>query len=79
MAVDGDFDFWFNAGDLRGLRGGDALVFGLFTWFAAFRRVLQPFVVEKLLLADSPDEILTAIATVYRNVGKFSFIRVHLD
>jgi hypothetical protein len=63
-AIDGDFDFLFDAGGLRCLCGGNSLVFGLFAGLTSFRRVLQSFVVEKLLLADRPNKIQSAVYAV---------------
>ena len=63
-AMNGDFDFLFDSCLRRGLRGGDAFVFGLLASATAFRWISQAFVAEKFLFADSPNKILTAVNTI---------------
>jgi hypothetical protein len=78
-AIDGDFDFLFDAGKLCGLRGGDAIVFRFFAVFATLWGVLQTFVVEKLLLAARPYKFLIAVNAKYLTVFKlrFSFLEMN--
>jgi hypothetical protein len=54
-----------------GLRDGrQAIVFGLLAWFAAFRFVLQAFIVKEDLLARGPNKWLAAIDARDRSISK---------
>ncbi len=51
-AVNGDFDFLFNARFTGGDNRVEPFILRLLAFLTAFWRILQPFVAEKYLLAD---------------------------
>ena len=69
-ACDGNFDPLFDSGNVgRGDRR-QPIILRLFAWLATFRFVLETLVVEKDLLAGSPNEWLGAIDAGDRSVLK---------
>ena len=70
-AVDGNFDALSHTGGLRGGDGGEAFILGLLARLAALRFVLQSLVMKEDLLPGRPDEILTAVDTVYGAILEF--------
>jgi hypothetical protein len=72
-AIDRDLDALANPGSLRGGDGGETFVLGLLAGLAAFRLVLQAFIVKENLLASRPDEILSTVNTM-----NIAIIELHL-
>ena len=58
------------AGGLRGGNGRQPFVLRLLAWFATLWLILETLVVEKRLLARSPNEILIAIDTLDAAIWK---------
>jgi hypothetical protein len=70
-AVDRDFDALAHSGGLCGGDGREAFVLGLLAGLTTLGLVLQTFVVEENLLSGCPDEILSAIDTMYVSILEF--------
>ncbi|HJR07098.1 MAG TPA: hypothetical protein VJ842_07570 [Pyrinomonadaceae bacterium] len=70
-AVNGNFNALAHSRSLRGGDGGQSFVLGLLTGFAAFRFVLQSFVVKENLFAARPDEVFVAVNA--KNVAVLEF------
>lgn len=62
-AKNSNLDALFDSGSLSGGNSRDAVVFGMFTIAAAFRRIPQVFVAEKNLFTDCPNKLFPAIDT----------------
>jgi hypothetical protein len=71
-ALNRNFDALAHSRRLRSRDGCEAFVLRLFAWFASFRFVFEPLVVEEYLLSGSPDKVLVTVYTSYWTVLIFT-------